>query len=135
MKKILLFIVLSLCSFAAEKSKIYSYSQESDAKVYNWKDLDFFDDYVVYEGDALKCLNFLTKRKNPTRIDFFNPPIYSPKKQIDEVIQKLDETKTKYIATFEFKYDEKNSFDKYLVENYKLIWENKFFRLYKRKSP
>jgi hypothetical protein len=91
------------------------------------------DDYLFTR--QIPLLNFLTKRKNPTRIDFFNPPIYSPKKQIDEVIQKLEETKTKYIATFEFKYDEKNSFDKYLVENYKLIWENKFFRLYKRKSP
>ena len=35
MKKVLLlFIVLNLCSFAAEKSKFYSYSEESDAKVY-----------------------------------------------------------------------------------------------------
>ncbi len=91
------------------------------------------DDYLFTR--QIPLLNFLTKRKNPTRIDFFNPPIYSPEKQIDEVIKKLDETNTKYIATFEFEHDEKNSFDKYLTENYKLIWENNFFRLYKRDSP
>lgn len=94
MKKILLFIVLSLCSFAAEKSKIYSYSQESDAKVYNWKDLDFFDDYVVYEGDALigqYIIQMPDSLEEPKEAEKFSKKVCKDSKTHREILITWDE--------------------------------------------
>lgn len=148
-----IFIIFIFCTFGISKSVLlFDYSTnikiESEAGVL-YLDKPIFPaklqgllkavKEIVPENEYLftrqiPLLNFLTKRNNPTKIDFFNPPIYSPKKQIDEVIDTLEKTHTNYIATFEFEFDEKNLFDIYLKEKFECVWDNQFFRIYKRKA-
>lgn len=96
-------------------------------------------DKLVKEEDifceALPSVYFLTKKNNPTKIDFFRPPHYTPPKQIEEVIQELEKKKVNFIITFKKeKIDDKNPFEVYLFSNFSEIWDNQFFSIYKRKS-
>ena len=92
MKKVLLlFIVLNLCSFAAEKSKFYSYSEESDAKVYTWEDLDFFDNYVVSEGAALIGQYRIKMPNYEKTADKFSKKVCKDSKSYREILITWDE--------------------------------------------
>ncbi|MCX7830218.1 MAG: glycosyltransferase family 39 protein [Acidobacteria bacterium] len=79
-------------------------------------------------------LNFLALRKNPTKIDFFKPPYYSPKSQIDEVVKDLEDKNVRFIVSLNKNIEETNPFDSYLSLKFSPIWQNQEFVIYKRKE-
>ena len=82
----------------------------------------------------IAIINFLTLRKNPSKIDFFKPPYYTPSFQIEDVIYDLEKKNIRFIVSLNKEFDEKNPFDLYLKEKYFALWQNNNFILYKRKS-
>lgn len=82
----------------------------------------------------IALVNFLTLRSNPSKIDLFNPPYYTPRTQIENVINDLEKKNIRFIVSANKEFDEKNPFDLYLKEKYFALWQNKVFTIYKRKS-
>lgn len=79
----------------------------------------------------LAIINFLTLRKNPSKIDFFKPPYYTPNSQIEDVISDLEKKNIRFIVSINKEFDEKNPFELYLKEKYFVLWQNKNFIIYK----
>ncbi|MFB3851432.1 MAG: glycosyltransferase family 39 protein [Acidobacteriota bacterium] len=80
----------------------------------------------------ISIVNFMTLRRNPTKIDFFKPPFYSPQKHIDSVIKDLEDKNIRYIVSLNKELNEENPFDTYLSKKFTPIWQNKEFIIYKR---
>lgn len=80
----------------------------------------------------IALVNFLCLKRNPSRIDFFNPPVYTPEKQIAEVVSDLDRKNVRFVVCLSNPPDEKNPFDRYLSGNFTLCWHNDRFAIYKR---
>ena len=80
----------------------------------------------------ISFVNFMTLRRNPTKIDFFKPPFYSPQKHIDSVIKDLEDKNIRYIVSLNKELNEENPFDTYLSKKFTPIWQNKEFIIYKR---
>ena len=80
----------------------------------------------------IALVNFLCLKKNPSRIDFFNPPIYTPEKQMAEVITDLDGKTVRFLVSLSTPLEEENPFDKYLMDKFTLRWHNDRFAIYKR---
>ena len=90
-------------------------------------------------GEPLLCksvplVNFMTRHPNPTHLDLFIPPDYTPDVQVQEVIADVEKVKLRYILTPAFVPSE-TTFDRYLLSHYELDWDNGEFGLWKRTAP
>jgi len=88
-------------------------------------------------GEPLLCkmtplVNFMTLHPNPTRLDLFVPPDYTPDAQTREVIATADRIGLKWILTPAFVPSE-SLFDTYLLAHYELAWDNGEFGLWRRR--
>lgn len=69
-------------------------------------------------------IHFLTLRPNPTRYDFFVPPVYSTPEQVAEVIRDLEASGARFVVRPFRPPDPENPFDVYLVERFEPVWQN-----------
>lgn len=82
---------------------------------------------------ASPLINFMTRHPNPSYIDFFRPPGYTTDAQCRNVISDLNMRNTTWIVTPSFVPSE-NPFDRFLISNYDLAWNNGEYGLWRRKS-
>ena len=77
-------------------------------------------------------INFLVQRPNPTRYDFFAPPIYTTPAQTQEAIGTLEERRVRFVTTPTREPEPDDPFAPYLMDHFAPVWYSRAFVLWER---